>query len=105
MRTSVANGDAEMVAMLIDAKTDVNKRGTNVSACIHGIVRLLYKCFARAGLSYYRAWLIVHVSGRDPHFDRGWLGAPTSGRDADQGDHRDWRRGRKGVPYRFCCYF
>ena len=49
MRTAVVDGDAEMVGMLIDAKADVNKRGTNVSACIHGIVLLLYKCFAHVG--------------------------------------------------------
>ena len=47
MTTAVVDGDAEMVGMLIDAKADVNKRGTNVSAYIHVIVRLLYMCFAR----------------------------------------------------------
>ena len=44
MRTSVADGDSEMVGMLIDAKADVNKRGSNVSACIYGVVRLLCMC-------------------------------------------------------------
>ena len=39
MRTSVSAGDAEMVRMLISAKVDVNNRGSNVSAGMHGIVR------------------------------------------------------------------
>ena len=47
MRTAVANGDAEMVGMLINAKADINKRGSNVSSCLHGVVRLLYMWFAR----------------------------------------------------------
>ena len=42
MKTVVADGDADMVGMLINAKANINKRGSNVSACIHGIVRLLY---------------------------------------------------------------
>ena len=42
MRTAVADGDAEMVGMLISAKADVDNRGSHVSACIHGVVRLLY---------------------------------------------------------------
>ena len=42
MRTAVADGDAEMVGMLIDAKADVNKRGSNVSTCIYGILCSLY---------------------------------------------------------------
>ena len=41
MRTAVVDGDAEMVGMLIDAKADVNKRGSNVSASIDDIVYLL----------------------------------------------------------------
>ena len=49
MRSSVADGDVEMVDMLIHAKADVNKRGLNVSACIHDIVRLFYMCFAHEG--------------------------------------------------------
>ena len=49
MRISVADGDAEMVSMLIDAKADVNKRSSNVSACILDIARLLYISFAREG--------------------------------------------------------
>ena len=49
MRTSVVDGDAEMVAMLINAKADVNKRGSDVSVCIHDFVQLLYKLFASKG--------------------------------------------------------
>ena len=45
MRTAVANGDVEMVDMLVNAKADVDNRGSNVSACIHGVVRLLYMWF------------------------------------------------------------
>ena len=41
MRTAVADGDAEMVRMLINAKADVDMRGSNVSACIDDIVCLL----------------------------------------------------------------
>ena len=40
MRTSVVDGDVEMVRMLIEAKGDVNNRDSNVGVCIHGIVRL-----------------------------------------------------------------
>ena len=90
MRTSVADGDAEMVGMLIDAKADVNKRGSNVSACILDIARLLNISFAREGpyRSVTARGRLCVFSGRDPPFDRGWLGAPTSGRNADKGDHR-----------------
>ena len=45
MRTSVVRGDSEMVRMLINAKADVNNRGSNVSACMHGIVRALCVLF------------------------------------------------------------
>ena len=45
MRTAVVDGDAEMLGMLIDAKADVNKRGTNVSILIYGILSLLYVVF------------------------------------------------------------
>ena len=34
MRTSVEDGDTEMVDMLINAKADVHKRGINVSTCM-----------------------------------------------------------------------
>ena len=47
MKTVVADGDADMVGMLINAKANINKRGSNVSACIHGVVWLLYMWFAR----------------------------------------------------------
>ena len=63
MRTSVADGDAETVRMLIDAKANVNKRGSDVSACIYGVVRLLCMCFACEGKLYlHHAWLIVLFS-------------------------------------------
>ena len=42
MKTSVVDCDAEMVRMLISAKVDVNNRGSNVSACLHVIIRALY---------------------------------------------------------------
>ena len=42
LRTCVSAGDAEMVRMLISAKVDVNNRGSNVSACLHVIIRALY---------------------------------------------------------------
>ena len=45
MRTSVEDGDTEMVDMLINAKADVNKRGIDVSTCIHNVVCLSYMCF------------------------------------------------------------
>ena len=35
MRTSVIDGDAEMVGMLINAKADVDNCDSNVSTCIH----------------------------------------------------------------------
>ena len=40
MRTSVVDGDVEMVRMLIEAKGDVNNRDSNVGACIDGFFRL-----------------------------------------------------------------
>ena len=46
MRTAVANGDGKMVGMLINAKADINKRGSNVRSCLHGVVRLLCMWFA-----------------------------------------------------------
>ena len=62
MKTAVADGDVEMVGMLIDAKADVNKRGSNVSACIHAIARLLFvlctrgpSVFARLSIVLFRA--------------------------------------------------
>ena len=42
MKTSVVDCDAEMVRMLINAKANVNKSDSNVSAGMHGIVRALY---------------------------------------------------------------
>ena len=49
MRTKVADGDAEMVGMLVDAKVDVLNHGSNVSAYIIDIARLFYISFARKG--------------------------------------------------------
>ena len=41
MRTSIENGDAEMLRILINAKANFDNRDKNVSACIYGIVGCL----------------------------------------------------------------
>ena len=51
MRTSIENGDAEMLRMLINAKADVGNCGNNVSCCINGIFgRLCTFCTKRPAM-------------------------------------------------------
>ena len=53
MRTSVADGDAEMVVMLANAKADVDTRGSNVSACIHFLV-IVYVFYTQGSIVFPR---------------------------------------------------
>ena len=84
MKAAVVDGDTEMVGMLIDAKADVGKRDINVSVCIYGIACLLY-VFCMRGLLYLHGGR-TYCIGREPHLDRGCLGAQKSIQNADKGD-------------------